>query len=122
MHEASIAQAIIEALEEECQKHPGSHLQRVKLRIGMATGVMIDSLVFAFEAAKVGTVASRATLEIEEVPFKGRCNHCKLEFFSEDGIFLICPNCDSAFVETISGRELEISELELEEENEGQGS
>jgi hydrogenase nickel incorporation protein HypA/HybF len=121
MHEASIAQAIIETLEEECKKHNG-HLKKVKLRIGRATGVMPDALSFAFEACRAGTVAERAGLEIEEVPLMGRCRQCKIEFISEDDVFLICPQCDSPWVDCISGRELEIIELELEEEDEGQGS
>ncbi|RME63766.1 MAG: hydrogenase maturation nickel metallochaperone HypA [Nitrospirae bacterium] len=123
MHEASIALAIIETLEEECKKHNCHILKKVKLRIGKATGVMTDALLFAFEASKPGTVAERAVLEIEEVPLRGFCNSCNIEFESSDGVFLLCPQCESAWVKCVSGRELEIIELEMEEqEDEGKGS
>ena len=37
---------------------------------------MPDSLLFAFEAMKVGTIAEKAVLTIEEIPVSGHCNGC----------------------------------------------
>jgi len=115
MHEASIAQAIIDTIEQECKRYSSVVLTKVKIRIGKATGVLPEALSFAFEASKKGTIAAKAVLEIVETPLKGRCQGCKIEFESTDGVFLVCPQCGKGWVDCISGRELEIIELEMED-------
>jgi hydrogenase nickel incorporation protein HypA/HybF len=60
----------------------------------------------------LGTVAEGAELELDIVPAKGRCDACGIEF-DMDKINVFCPQCDGIGI-VISGKELEITELEAD--------
>ncbi len=49
MHELSIAQSIAEAVEVKATECSATNVRRVRLRIGEASGIGIDSLAFCFE-------------------------------------------------------------------------
>jgi len=89
----------------------------IKLRVGILNSVTPDSLRFAFEVISRGGVAEGASLEIEEVPGKLRCHHCK-EIITIDHPRLTCPRCDSTDIEMVSGRELEMRGMEMEDAGE----
>jgi hydrogenase nickel insertion protein HypA len=114
MHEASIALSILDIVQTKCQEEGGSSVDSVRVRIGKAAGIMPDSLVFAFDAAKDNTVAKNASLTIETVPVGGTCHGCKKEFTVEDAQYVFsCPLCGSKSFEITSGREMEIVDMEI---------
>lgn len=116
MHEMSIAQNLLEIIQENVP-HSDGHtggVKVVRLRIGEMAGVVPESLRFCFEAASQGTIAEGAELAIEEVPIMCRCRTCGSDFEVERFIFL-CPKCQTPDVELLSGNELDVSELELVE-------
>lgn len=113
MHEMAIAQSLLEIIEGEMASWPSSRLKEVKLRIGVLSGVVPEALEFAFQVASQGTVAEGALLRIERVPFRVRCESCK-GTFEEDLPFMVCPRCGGE-VEILSGRELEIESMEIED-------
>ena len=49
MHEMSIAQSLIEIIEEEMKKHDAKYLRSVRLNIGQLSAVVPESLSFCFE-------------------------------------------------------------------------
>lgn len=118
MHEASIATELINIAVKECKKNGYSKVETIKVIVGKATGIMTDALLFAFNVLKEGTAAERATLIIEEVPVRGVCKECGNEFISS-GNYLIfeCPSCGGLSVNLISGKELNIAEMEVSNEN-----
>src|SRR5512132_4333331 len=111
MHEAAIASSILEIAAAAAQ---GRAIRTIHLRIGELTGIAGEALEFAFECMRPGTVAAGATLEIERIPLTGICPQCqwagRLEAFA-------CPHCSSV-VDVSTGRDLEVTFLELEEEAE----
>ncbi|MBW2108403.1 MAG: hydrogenase maturation nickel metallochaperone HypA [Deltaproteobacteria bacterium] len=111
MHEVSVAQGIMKIVEDEAAKHGMSHVTKVHVRIGQMANVVPDALLFAFEGVTQGTLAQGAELDIETVPAKGRCEACGIEFDIEDLIFF-CPRCDGVAAEVVSGKELELTEIE----------
>lgn len=115
MHEMSIARDLLEVIERYAPTNGSARVKVVRLRIGELAGVVPESLRFCFEVTSEGTVAQGAELVIETVPLVGRCRACGADFHVE-GYAFICPNCDSAYVELISGDELEVVELEVEQE------
>lgn len=118
MHEASIASELIRVATEECLKSGYSKINSIKVSIGKATGVMPEALLFAFNILKEGTVADSAALIIEEIPVKGLCEECKKEFEGSDSYLIFqCPFCESFSVKVVSGRELNITEMEVSNEN-----
>jgi len=114
MHEASIAYELLNLAVNECYKNGYSKIETIKVLIGRATGVVPQALLFAFNALKEDTIAKNANLIIEETPVKGVCNDCKKEFESNENYILFeCPNCGSFSVNLISGKELNITEMEV---------
>ena len=114
MHEVTIAEGLIRMLEEETEKHGGTRVKVVNVRVGALSNCVPDALMFAFETSTVGTVAEGAKLNIEYVPAKGRCERCALEFEVESAIFM-CPQCNQIAGEIVSGKELDLIDFEAEE-------
>jgi hydrogenase nickel incorporation protein HypA/HybF len=114
MHELGIAQSLLEIVEQEARPYEGARVLRIQLRIGTLSTVVPDALRFAFDAITRGGMAEGAALEIEEVPLSIRCHACAEAFIVEDP-FMVCPRCGAADVEMVSGRELEIRSMEIED-------
>ncbi len=115
MHELSIAQNIIEIIGEHIPSEQRGQVKSIKLKLGEHAGVVPESLEFCFSSLIDGTSLRGAVLEIERVPFMVLCNSCGRSSLSESGI-LYCSVCDGTDVVLISGNELQISALELWDE------
>lgn len=114
MHEMSIARNLLEMIERYAPTNGRARVKIVRLRIGELARVVPESLRFCFEVASEGTVADGAELVIETVPLVGRCPACNFEFPIESYMF-ICPHCYSPDIELVSGNELDVVELEVED-------
>lgn len=114
MHELSVAQGLLDIIEQEARPYPGARVTRVHLRIGALSAVVPDALRFAFQAVTRGGIAEGASLEIEEVPLRIRCRQCAEEFTVEDP-FMTCPRCEGFDVEMVSGREMHIESMEIDD-------
>lgn len=113
MHEVSIALNLIEIITDQCIKNGCSRIESVNLRIGRASGIMPDALIFAFESIKKDTIASSAVLNIEDVPVTGNCNSCDSVFTVEEEYVLSCPLCKGTDFKITAGRELDIIDMEV---------
>ncbi|MBW1721660.1 MAG: hydrogenase maturation nickel metallochaperone HypA [Deltaproteobacteria bacterium] len=113
MHEMSIARDMIRIIREEMESHGMRRVKSVYLRLGKMTGVIPESLSFCFEVMIQGTELEGARLITEVLPLMGMCRECGCRFEIRDYTFL-CPSCGSSEVEPVSGRELEVFELEGE--------
>ncbi len=109
----SIAQGMIDIIREEMRKHNAKVLKSVHLNIGQMAGVMPDSLTFCFELITADTEMEGAELIMEIIPLKGICKACEQEFDIKDYAFS-CPLCKSRDIDTISGHDLSIVEIEVE--------
>lgn len=114
MHELSIAHSILKIAEEHISQENNDKVKRIKLRIGEHSGVVPDSLEFCFQAITSGSSFENTTLEIDIVPFHIRCVSCNEE---SQGCFgmVICPKCGSHNTRVVSGTELQIVELEIDD-------
>jgi len=114
LHELSIATAILDSLEAELEKRPGARFTRVGVRVGELSGVDPDALEFGFGALVKETHWEPLALEIERVPRLQRCPKCghewQVERFATD-----CPQCGELGTVTVSGEELQIVFIEVEE-------
>jgi hydrogenase nickel incorporation protein HypA/HybF len=113
MHEASIALSLLDIAEQHCRKEGYKGIESIAVKIGKASGVMPEALLFAFDAIKLGTLAEHAHLNIEEVPVSGYCNSCKNAFTVEETFILCCPRCRGTSFRLDTGRELDIVELDV---------
>lgn len=114
MHELSIAQSIVDAVEARAVECNASRVKGVRLKIGEASGIVTDSLSFCFEMlASLDPTLEGAQLLIDVVPHRARCRHCAKEFPITNFVAL-CPTCQEWSDEVVSGNELQILEMEIE--------
>ena len=87
-------------------------VEKLNLRIGKLAAVVEHSLSFCLEVLTKETPLEGAELVIDAVPVCLRCESCKHEWQPQAPAFG-CPACKSGQVTMISGREIEISSIEL---------
>ncbi len=115
MHELSIAQDILEIVNQYVPPAQINAVRSVRLKLGRLSGIVADSLAFCFNAIVADTPLEQATLEIEQVPTRADCPDCGNSFVIDDPVFL-CSRCGSAAVRVVSGTELQVVEIELAEQ------
>jgi hydrogenase nickel incorporation protein HypA/HybF len=113
MHELSIAMSILESLQEEVSRRGCEAVEAVHIRVGGLSGVVPQALASAYEMAAEETPFAHSRLVIEEVPVIIFCRPCGRERQIELAEWFCCPECKTPSSEVVSGRELEISALEL---------
>ena len=113
MHEVSIAQGVLEIAIDNCTKQGYKGIESIKVKVGKASGVVPDSLQFAFEALKAETIAGKAVLMITEIPVGGFCESCKRNFTVEESYVISCPLCGKTSFRLETGRELNVDEMEV---------
>ncbi len=114
MHELGIAASVLREAQEEAQRHPGSRLRKLKLRVGELSGVNPEALSFSFEVLVRDARLEPLQLEIETCPRRQRCLACQ-QTFTVAEYDLRCPGCGTAETEFVSGDELELASLEMED-------
>ena len=114
MHELSLAMNIVEIASEELGRRGGGGIVAVHLKLGPLAGVMKEALASAFELAREGSLADRATLVIEEAPIVGYCRQCRAQQTAASLQDLCCGQCGTCLSDITSGRELEIVAMEIE--------
>ncbi len=112
MHEMSIAQSLVDIIKEEMLKNDAKGLKSVKLHIGQLSAIVPKSLSFCFEVMTSGTELEGAELIMEIVPLRATCRECGESFEIHDYVFE-CPHCHSTDIDTISGQDLSIVEMEV---------
>jgi hydrogenase nickel incorporation protein HypA/HybF len=115
MHEMGLALEIIDIAAASIPADlAGARVARVNLTVGKLSAVVPESLRFCFQVASRETAVEGAELHIEEVPVVARCHQCGNEWTIDTPVFR-CPTCDSPRIKIVSGRELDIRSIELEE-------
>ncbi len=115
MHEMSLVMSMMNSLDQIAERENASRITKVRVKIGKMSGVVIDSFKLAFEALKMeNPMTKNAELIVEEVPLIYECIDCGERFKTDEIYFPECPKCGSLNLKTISGEELEITNVELE--------
>ncbi|MFJ9608450.1 hydrogenase maturation nickel metallochaperone HypA [Kitasatospora sp. NPDC101176] len=115
MHEMSIAAAVVEQVDAAARDHGAPGVARVRLQVGELAGVVPQALDFCFELACAGTLVAGAVLQTESVAARARCTPCAVEWPVGMPPDLGCPNCAGGSVELLTGRELQILDVEWAE-------
>ncbi|KGK85888.1 hydrogenase expression protein [Desulfosporosinus sp. HMP52] len=111
MHEVSIIQSVIDIVTKQALENNLTKINNLSLRIGELSGVMPESLEFAFDSCIKGTMLEESTLNIEIVSALGECKDCNLEFPIEH-FNKLCPSCNKFCTNIIRGYELNINTIE----------
>ena len=116
MHELSIAESIVDIVRENLAANGSGTGKSVRVRVGELAGVVPDSLDFCFIAITNGTPLEGAKLEIEKTNIVAHCQDCGVDSKVE-GLVFQCPMCESINIQVISGNELQVIEIEVDDEN-----
>ncbi|MCS6770815.1 MAG: hydrogenase maturation nickel metallochaperone HypA [Kiritimatiellae bacterium] len=112
MHELGIAQGILEAALEAAARERAERIVRLRVKVGELSGVVEEALRFAFEAISAGTRAEGARLEVEVIAVRCYCAQCQREFEAAP-LRYECPLCGTPSGEVRAGRELALTEIEV---------
>ena len=115
MHELSIALSILDAVEEQAEQHAGARIVAVHLKLGPLSGVVKEALVSAYGLAREGTPFAACDLVIEDVPITVFCPRCEGRRLVESMQERRCVECGTFAAKVLSGEELEVSAMEIEE-------
>ena len=109
VHELSL---MTQLLHVAASTAAGAPVCALRVRVGPLSGVVIDSLRFAFEALAPGTPAEGARLDIEESAPSFHCPRCHATYEAPVGSYQ-CPACGSAEGELTGGNEFELLSIEV---------
>ncbi len=121
MHEYSIAQALVEQINDVARQNGADAVTRVVIQVGKLRAVVPEILRWGFEIASEGSIAEGAELEVEVIPIVIRCRACSTERELDDP-FYVCPACNSFDVEQLSGNELILKTLEISDDRDSRSS
>lgn len=113
MHEVGIALEIIKIVKKETEKADATVVKEVKIIIGEFTGIVKESLDFAFDIIKKETIAKDARFVVEIEKLKTKCCECNNMYGSKNEANFICPNC-GGLLEILSGKEMKIEYIDVE--------
>ncbi len=113
MHELSLIASLFEIIVQKASEHKAREVTLVTIKVGPLSGVVPELLESAFDMYKKETIAGRARLVIEKIPFIIRCRACETET-TRDNPISACPACGSADFAIIQGTEVFLDKLELE--------
>ena len=115
MHEFAIAQSIVEVVEKRADECQAARVRCVRLQVGEASGIVADSLRFSFTMLTDRSPRlANARLTVASTPHRAHCRQCEQDFTVQQFVPQ-CPTCGEWSTEIISGTELQILDMEIEE-------
>jgi hydrogenase nickel incorporation protein HypA/HybF len=116
MHELSIAMAIVDSVVEEAQKRGGNpRVISVHLKVGALAGVVKEALVSSYEIAAADSPVAGSTLHVIDMPVVVNCPKCGGQRSVVSPQMMRCSECGSPVTEIVSGKELEVTAMEIDE-------
>jgi hydrogenase nickel incorporation protein HypA/HybF len=122
MHEATLANSIVQAVLHHADKAGATEVKSVTVGLGEWSTFQKEQVRFWVRTAFASTKAAGARVFFRTLPGKIRCRACGTEgrgSSSVEGInpftgpVLQCPSCGSADVEITQGREAIISKIRV---------
>jgi hydrogenase nickel incorporation protein HypA/HybF len=112
MHEMSLAEGVLQLIEDAARQQSFAKVTAVWLEIGQLAGVEVEAMRFCFDAVVRDSIAAGARLEIIATPGSGWCMHCA-ETVAIAELYDACPSCGQYQVQANGGMEMRVKELEV---------
>lgn len=87
MHELSIAESLIDIVQEHCPS--GAVVQTVYVEAGPMRGIDPEAMQFAWQCATPNTICRDSRLELRILPWQLRCSACGSQWTGDD-VFVTC--------------------------------
>lgn len=113
MHEYYVAKHTIYQVKKELGELHPSLVKKVGLEIGKMSGIIPEALEMYLGLIAPEEGLTNATFVITLAPVLFRCNDCSTLFEPSRELFW-CPNCNSSNVTFVSGNELKIQYVDVE--------
>jgi hydrogenase nickel incorporation protein HypA/HybF len=113
MHEMSLAESVLQIVEDTARTQQFNRVRSVVLEIGALAAVEPEAMRFCFDAVTRGTIAQDAQLEIVETRGQGWCMDCAKTVVLHEQ-YALCPECGGSRVQITGGSEMRVKELEVE--------
>ena len=113
MHEMSLADGVLQVIEDSAKANGFTRVKTVWLEIGALAGVEVEAMRFCFDAVVKGTIADGCRLEIIETPGQAYCLACGNTVPIQQR-YDPCPSCGGYQVQPTGGMELKVRELEVD--------
>jgi len=118
MDEHELVSQILAAVDETAYRNSASRVVGIHLAVGGRRAFDLDSLSDDFNRATRGTVAEGAKLFVKVLPVRHHCRNCGFEFDASSQE-CPCPECGHPHTEMVSGEELRLVDVVLDDEDEG---
>jgi hydrogenase nickel incorporation protein HypA/HybF len=112
MHELSLAESVLETIEEAAHRDGFARVKTVWLEIGRLSCVEPEALTFCFDSVVRDTIAAGARLDITAIPGSAWCGRCAATV-PMDSLYSACPQCGAYHLAMLSGTEMRVKELEV---------
>lgn len=116
MHELAICEQILQVALNAAENAGNVKIVKVRVRAGEMRHIVPDLMSHYFEFLTKDTPATGARLEISTIPARAKCKSCSEEYDVEDFDFK-CPACGKSEPELLSGMELFLEDIEVEDLN-----
>ena len=113
MHELSVCQGMLSQMRDIAAQHHARAVTAVTVQIGPLSGVVPELLAHAFSVASAGSIADGASLQLDSLPIRVRCETCGAETEASANR-LLCGACGDWHTRLISGDELLLASVELD--------
>lgn len=112
MHEMSLAEGVLQLIEDAAKQQNFAVVKTVWLEIGQLSGVEVEAMKFCFDAVTRDSIAQNARLEIIALPGTGWCMACAVTV-PMNQVFGECPHCGGYQMQVTGGTEMRLKELEV---------
>ena len=112
MHEMSLAEGVLQLIEDAAREQQFEKVTTVWLEIGQLSGVEVEAMSFCFDVVTRDSIADGARLEIIALPGAGWCMKCAMTVPMTE-VFGECPECGGHQLQVTGGTEMRVKELEV---------
>lgn len=113
MHEMSLAEGMLQIVEDTARANGLARVRDVWVEIGRLSQVEPEAMRFCFDAVTRGSVADGARLHVVDVPGSAWCLRCS-QPVSIGSRADPCPECGTWQLQVTGGTELRVLELEAD--------
>jgi hydrogenase nickel incorporation protein HypA/HybF len=106
-------ESTIDIVLEKAKEYNFKTIKKITLNIGELSGVMDESLNFAFKELKKDTILEEAELYIDKIKATAYCEQCNKNYHI-DHFNKLCPKCGSFAAKIVNGYELYLYAIEGE--------
>lgn len=113
MHEMSLAEGILQLVEDTARRENAQVVREVVLEIGQLAQVEVEALRFCFDVVTRDSVAHGAALSIVSVPGTAWCLPCAQTVALPEPLGA-CPLCGRHQVQVTGGTDMRVKEIAID--------